>query len=313
MRYLIDHRPSFTYANAMKPPRIPSLNWLRVFEAAARHQSFARAGDELNMSAAAVSQQILALESHLRQPLFERTANRVQLTAEGSDFLPTLQVSLGAIESKTAALFNQQRIETVTLWASQLMAMSWLPRVLADFERDNPSIRVDLLMEGTQRKVDPDLMIHFGEEPHLVRHPTWLMGMSHVVMGRREDIARIDGLAALLSFKLFDVASHAMGWMALLSRTFGPMQKHQVKLTTVDTTPLALMMVSQGLGLAIGHLPVCGPLAASLGLAICPLVPETPGPGNYYLQRPLNQPQRTAVRRLEQALQAAANTVRPAA
>ncbi len=285
---------------------IPALNWLRVFEAAARHQSFARAGKELNMSAAAVSQQVLALETHFGRPLFERAANRINLTTEGSDFLPTIQVSLGAIESKAATLFARQRVERVTLLASQLMAMSWLPRVLADFERECPSIRVELLMEGTQRKADPDLAIRFGEEPHLVRHPTWLMGMSHVVMCRKEDLARLDDLETLFSFRLFDVASHAMGWTALVNHNFGPMRGRNLRLETVDTTPLALIMVSQGLGLAIGHIPVCGPLATSLGLETCPLVPKTPGPGNYYLEQPANRPQRSAVLQLERALQAAA-------
>lgn len=292
----------------MRATTIPSLNWLRVFEAAARHQSFARAGKELNMSAAAVSQQVLALETHLGRPLFERTANRINLTVEGSDFLPTVQVSLGAIESKAEALFARQRIERVTLLASQLMAMSWLPRVLAAFEAANPTIRIDLLMEGTQRKADPDLTIRFGEEPHLVRHPTWLMGMSHVVMCRKEDIARIVSLDDLLSFRLYDVASHAIGWTALLNHNFGPLQGRQLKLDVIDTTPLALMMVSQGLGLAIGHLPVCGPIAASLGLVVCPLVPKTPGPGNYYFEQSQDRPQRVSVARLVQALQEASHS-----
>lgn len=285
---------------------IPSLNWLRVFEAAARHESFARAGHELNMSAAAVSQQILALESHLGRPLFERTANRVRLTVEGLDFLPTIQVSLGAIESKAASLFARQRVERVTLLTSQLMAMSWLPRVLASFEQDNPAIRVELLMDGTVRKAEIDLTIRFGEEAHLVRHPTWMMGMSHVIMCRKEDVPRITDLNDLLAYRLLDVASHAMGWMALLQHNFGPMQGRQPRIELVDTTPLALMMVSQGLGIAIGHMPVCGPLADALGLVICPLVPKTPGPGNYYLEQPTHRPQRPAVLRLERALQDAA-------
>ncbi|MCA0343915.1 LysR family transcriptional regulator [Shinella sp. DD12] len=288
--------------------KIPSLNWLRVFEASARHQSFARAGKELNMSAAAVSQQVLALETHLGRPLFERAANRVNLTAEGADFLPTVQASLGAIESKAESLFARQRIERVTLLASQLMAMSWLPRVLADFEMANPTIRIDLLVEGTQRKAEPDLTIRFGEEPHLVRHPTWLMGMSHVVLCRKEDSARITRLEDLLSFRLYDVASHAIGWTALLNQNFGPQPGRHLKLETVDTTPLSLMMVSQGLGLAIGHLPVCGPIAASLGLVVCPVVPRTPGPGNYYLEHPRDRPQRPSVSRLERALQDAAQS-----
>lgn len=290
----------------MNSALIPSLNWLRVFEAAARHQSFARAGKELNMSAAAVSQQVLALETHLGRPLFDRAANRVNLTVEGRDFLPTVQVSLGSIESKAASIFARQRVERVTLLASQLMAMSWLPRVLADFEAKNQSIHVELLMEDTPRKKEPDLAIRFGEEPHLVRHPMWLMGMSHVVMCRRTDVARITDLETLLSFRLFDVVSHSMGWVALLNHNFGPIHGRDLRLDAAETTPLALIMVSQGLGLAIGHVPVCGPLATSLGLEICPLVSNTPGPGNYYLERPVSRPQRTAVLRLEQALQAAA-------
>ncbi|PSS59748.1 LysR family transcriptional regulator [Ensifer sp. NM-2] len=292
----------------MKAPLIPSLNWLRVFEAAARHQSFARAGKELNMSAAAVSQQVLALETHLRSALFERKANRIVLTTEGSDFLPTVQVSLGAIETKAASLFALARVERVCLLASQLMAMSWLPQVLAEFETRHPSIRVDLLMEGTLRKTESDMMIRFGEEPHLVRHPMWLMGMSHVVVCREEDLARVDSLEALLSFKLFDVASHAVGWSTLLRHNFGPVDDRRLRLETVDTTPLALTMVSQGLGLAIGHLPVCGPLLTALRLAICPLVPRMAGPGHYYLERPTGRPQRPAILHLEKALQEAART-----
>ncbi|MFK0334765.1 LysR family transcriptional regulator [Rhizobium sp. NPDC090275] len=285
---------------------IPSLNWLRIFEAAARHQSFARAGKELNMSAAAVSQQILALETHLGRPLFLRTANRIRLTPEGADFLPTIQLSLGAIESKAGALFAREGIERVTLFASQLMAMSWLPRVLAEFEQTNPNIRVDLVIEGSMRVIKPDLSILFGEDPHLVRHPARLMGMSHVVMCRRIDLSKITDLNMLLSYKLYDVAAHAIGWSVLLSQNLGPIPRRQLRLEPVDTTPLALVMVAQGLGLAIGHLPVCGPLAETLDLAVCPLVPRTPGPGHYYLEHSRDKPPRRAALKLEAALHAAA-------
>jgi LysR family glycine cleavage system transcriptional activator len=290
----------------MKSNILPSLNWLRVFEAAARNQSFARAGKELNMSAAAVSQQVLALETHLGRPLFERSANRIELTQDGTDFLPTVQMSLSAIQSKANAMFGRQRVEKVTLFASQLMSLSWLPKVLAAFEAENPSIHVDLIIEGSERTVMPDLSIRFGEEPQLVRHPMWLMGMSHVVMCRQEDLNNIQVLDDLLEFKLFDVVSHAMGWTAMLNQNFGSMPTRRHKLAVVDTTPQALTMVSHGLGLAIGHLPVCGPLARSLGLAICPIVPRTPGPGNYYLEQTTGTVNRPAVQRLESALKDAA-------
>ncbi|PVZ08659.1 MULTISPECIES: LysR family transcriptional regulator [unclassified Pseudomonas] len=286
---------------------IPSLNWLRVFEAAARHQSFSKAGHELHMTGAAVSQQVQSLEASLGRPLFERSANRISLTPEGKDFLPTVQLSISAMESKAAALFSPQRVQRVSLQASHLMSMSWLPQVLADFERDNPSIRVELWMEGAhERKAEPDLTIRFGEEPDLVRHPSRLMGLSYVVMCRPADLARLNTVEDLLAHRLLEMIPHSMGWMGLLNQNFGSMRSHTLKLEPVDTTPLAFMMVSQGLGLAIGPVPVCLPLASSLGLVICPLVSLTPGPGNYYLEHPTNRPQSAAVLRLEHALHAAA-------
>lgn len=290
----------------MQAPLISSLNWLRVFEVAARHQSFARAAAELNMSAAAVSQQILALETRLGRPLFVRSANRVLLTAEGRDFLPTVQVSLGAIESKAGFLFGKQRREHVTLLASQLMAMSWLPRVLTEFRAEYPSVIVELLVEGVQRKSEPDMAIRFGEEPRLVRHPLRLMGMTHVVMCKKADVKRITSLKALLSHRLFDVPSHAVGWGALLNINFSSLDGLVPKLEAVDTTPQALSLVSQGLGLAIGHFPVCTPLAKSLGLEICPFVPKTPGPGSYFIEHALNKPQSSVALHLERSLIASA-------
>lgn len=259
------------------------------------------------MTGAAVSQQVQSLEASLGRPLFERLANRIQLTPEGSDFLPAVQISIGAIESKAAALFSPQRIQRVSLQASHLMSMSWLPQVLADFERDNPSIRVELWMEGAQlRNTEPDLAIRFGEDPDLVRHPGRLMGLSYVIMCRKVDLPKLTSVDELLKHRLLEMIPHSMGWMGLLSHNFGPTRGRNLKLEPVDTTPLAFMMVSQGLGLAIGPVPVCLPLAASLGLVVCPLIPQTPGPGNYYLEHPVNRPQSAAVLKLEQALHVAA-------
>lgn len=258
------------------------------------------------MTRAAVSQQVLALEQSLGRPLFERTSNRIQLTMAGNDFLPTVQISLGAIESKAASLFAPQRLERITLRASQLMSMSWLPRVLADFDREHPAIRIELQVDASESKATPDLAISFGEDPKLVQHPGRLMGLSYVVMCRKEDLQHLNTLDDLLSFRLLEMTSRAMGWMGLLSHNFGPMQGKQLKLETVENTPLSLMMVSQGLGLAVAPVPVSVPLADALGLVVCPLIPKTPGPGNYYLEYPSNKPQRSAVLKLEQALHAAA-------
>lgn len=77
-----------------RPPvsrRLPPLNALRTFEAAARHLSFTRAADELHVTPAAVGQQVRLLEGHLGQPLFHRERRRLILTAAGHACLPGIR------------------------------------------------------------------------------------------------------------------------------------------------------------------------------------------------------------------------------
>ena len=66
---------------------LPSLNALRAFEAAARHQSFTLAAQELHVTQGAVSHQVKALEEELGAPLFERLSNQLRLTTAGQRYL----------------------------------------------------------------------------------------------------------------------------------------------------------------------------------------------------------------------------------
>ena len=100
---------------------VPSLNWLRVFEAAARCESFSRAAAQLNMSPAAVSQQVRALEERLDMALFERHAHAVTLTEVGRAYLPSVQQALLTLENATEGLFGAAR-------AQQLFVQSVLSR-----------------------------------------------------------------------------------------------------------------------------------------------------------------------------------------
>ena len=68
--------------------RLPPLTALRAFEAAARHMSFAKAADELNVTPAALSFQIKSLEDHLGAPLFRRMNRAVELTEAGKTLAP---------------------------------------------------------------------------------------------------------------------------------------------------------------------------------------------------------------------------------
>src|ERR1700733_14945824 len=78
--------------------RLPVLNSLRAFEAAARHQSFTKAGKELHVSAASISRQILNLELQIGRDLFERHARKIVLNADGEALLGSLSSAFSTMQ-----------------------------------------------------------------------------------------------------------------------------------------------------------------------------------------------------------------------
>src|ERR1700691_6283296 len=78
--------------------RMP-LGALRVFEAVATHLNFSAAAEALNVTPAAVSQQIKSLESYVQVPLFRRSGRRVEITEEGMEMLPAVRAGLDRLES----------------------------------------------------------------------------------------------------------------------------------------------------------------------------------------------------------------------
>ena len=81
--------------------RLPPLNWIRSFEATARHLSFTHAALELNLTQAAVSQQIKGLESQLGAVLFKRLPRGLQLTNAGAAYLPAVHESVKKLSIAT--------------------------------------------------------------------------------------------------------------------------------------------------------------------------------------------------------------------
>src|SRR3954464_15712961 len=81
--------------------RLPPLNGLRSFEAAARHLSFTRAADELSVTPGAVSQQVKSLEGALGVTLFRRLPRSLVLTREGEAYLPAIESAFDIISRAT--------------------------------------------------------------------------------------------------------------------------------------------------------------------------------------------------------------------
>ena len=133
---------------------LPPLNWLRSFEAAARHLSFTRAAEELNVTQAAVSQQVKALESRLGIPLFRRVHNRLFLTYAGQAWLPKLRAGFDLLASGTEELHIYDRGASLTVRVPSSFSIQWLVPRLGRFHARYPTIDIRLIALGRAQDVD---------------------------------------------------------------------------------------------------------------------------------------------------------------
>ncbi|MBR9652160.1 LysR family transcriptional regulator [Thalassovita aquimarina] len=131
----------------MNLTRLPPLNALRAFAAFHQAGSMAAAGTLLNVSHAAISQQIKALESHLGLPLLDRRPRKPVLTDAGFQLAITLERSLGEIAQMTDALTGAEAERPVQISTTPAFASGWLMPRLADFRQKHPE--VSLMIDPT--------------------------------------------------------------------------------------------------------------------------------------------------------------------
>ncbi|KPP83992.1 MAG: LysR family transcriptional regulator, glycine cleavage system transcriptional activator [Rhodobacteraceae bacterium HLUCCA08] len=149
------------------PHRLPPLTALRAFEAAARHLSFAKAADELNVTPAALSFQIRNLEDHLGQPLFRRRNRAVDLTEAGRTLAPGTTEGFAALQSAWAATRRLGDTTRLVVTAGPAFTAKWLAPRLFQFVGANPDI--ELRFSASLRIMDfardeIDVAIRFGQE-----------------------------------------------------------------------------------------------------------------------------------------------------
>ena len=128
--------------------RLLFLNGIKAFEAAARSGSFAGAGAELNVSAAAVSRMVHLLEQRLGVALFERKANRLAMTTAGRAYQSGLTPIFDALASLTAQVTAPSGVRVLTIGVGPTFAMRWFIPRLADFRKHEPDIDVRITTGG---------------------------------------------------------------------------------------------------------------------------------------------------------------------
>ena len=126
----------------MRHYELPPLDQLEAFEAAARHLSFTKAGDELALTQSAVSRQIAALEGHYGLPLFRRLHRALRLTDDGQRLLQVVGGVLAQLHAVGGELKRERRAKTVVVTTTPGFAGLWLIPRLADFTATRSDVDV---------------------------------------------------------------------------------------------------------------------------------------------------------------------------
>jgi len=152
--------------------RLPPLNALRAFEAAARHLSFTKAAEELFVTQAAISHQVKALEETLGVNLFRRFNRRLMLSDAGQIYLPALSEALDQIEIATRRLRAAEETGPLKVTVANSFAAKWLLPRMPTFRERHPQIDVmvsasDKLIDFSRDDFDMGVRFGFGHYPGL--------------------------------------------------------------------------------------------------------------------------------------------------
>jgi LysR family transcriptional regulator, glycine cleavage system transcriptional activator len=134
------------------PRRLPSLNALKAFEAAARYESFTRAAGELCVTQGAISHQVKALETELGLRLFHRERQRLVITEAGRAYLEVVRDAFDRLAAGTERLLQRQSAGVLTVTTSPNFAAKWLVHRLGRFAEAHPGI--DLRVGASLHHVD---------------------------------------------------------------------------------------------------------------------------------------------------------------
>lgn len=281
---------------ALRSDLLPAL---AAFEAAARHQNFAHAAEELHLTASAVSHHVRKLEARLEVSLFQRHARGVSLTAEGRQLADAAGSAMadmeGVLRSLRVAHAEHDRVRITTLHS---LAYTWLLPRMPDFVAAHPQLRLSVDTEIALTRFDeggPDLGIRHGPGhwPGLTAHHLMDDYLFPVASPNLPGVSELGEAAHVARLPL--ISDHArQGW----HDWFRAAEVHGVKLderySFSDTTD-ALQAAVYGLGAALAREQVAVPYLRSGQLVRLP-GPSVKARWGYYAVYPAHRRLRASAR-----------------
>jgi LysR family glycine cleavage system transcriptional activator len=245
--------------------KLPPLNSLRAFEAAARNGSYVAAAEELSVSPAAISQHVKKLEDFLGKQLFMRSHNRVSLTDAGGAVYAGAADALQSISEFTQQIMSDRSRSRLVISAISSVAERWLEAKLAAYALENPKLRFDLRVESDPvdfARHNIDLRICYGADHYpsmnvveLVRDE--VLPLCSPAYLERVPAAKSKGLAAVPDDDLIHTSwgpgfvSHPT-WADWCAKS-GLAPPNKTKGYQIGTSGLVLDMARDGIGVALGQ------------------------------------------------------------
>ncbi|WP_108398485.1 transcriptional regulator GcvA [Devosia submarina] len=275
----------------MKRRVLPSLNALRTFEAVARHNSFTRAAEELNVTQSAASRLVHSLEDYLEVPLFTRRSRRIQLTDQGLYYSRLVSRSLDLLEAGTVELMSSKAGKgTLSVGMLPTFGTRWLLPRLPSFQKLYPDVSVNVVssdgeLDFTHERID--IAIRFG-------HGQWTDALIDPLMSEEvqvvcspvllENRPPLTSPTQLKQYRLIDHSTRPDSWeywfrsigADLPEISWGPRLEHFF---------MIIEAAKAGLGMAL--LPTfLIEQELQNGQLISPFPERVAGPGAYYLITP---------------------------
>jgi LysR family glycine cleavage system transcriptional activator len=270
--------------------RLPPLDPLIAFEAAARLLSFTRAGEELHLSQAAISQQIRNLEDSLQVKLFARSHRAVQLTNEGREFQHTVSAVLKQLAGATMDIQNLEVAQQLVVGCDQSFATQWLRPRLRELRERLPSVGLRIIAsDDYSESLGPEVqlaVLHgdgnwpgyeavrlFGEEVFPVCSPAY-----------PRDGADRNWSEWLLGAQLIELTDSHWNWMnwRLWLSGSGVDEPLAHRMLQINSYPLVIEAACDGLGVALGWGRLVDDLLDS-GRLLCPVDRSLATDSGYYL------------------------------
>lgn len=262
--------------------RLPNLNAVRAFDAAARHQSFSRAADELGVTHASISRYVKNLEAEIGVTLFERRHRQVALTAAGARYAEIVADAMMLISLETGTKATRNAKGKVVLEVDSDLAYLWLMPCLEVDTFDALDVELEMRSYSEPPRTiapDTDIALTWGalDVPGFSRELFLNFTSFPVCAPEYAERVRERGFGAC---KLI----HDRGmsnWDELLKRS-GPGLDAVRGHLTFHRTYLSLEAAARGLGVAIGDDVTAGPMLKQ-GRLVRPCGPDLPGRKAFYL------------------------------